>query len=335
MDIWSRAPHQGQIPALLWCERTQLNMQAKTSGDARLTTDVAGIRYRGVTAAARLGGPASAAAQPPALVLPAAGRFLRELEPRAGSRAKSLQLWQGVPIMPTTELNSHLGGFRRLMQAQDAGSFVWLDLQGDGIANSVDSDAYMQVIQGWNQAGSAQHLQQYCNWLNSLYNPSRSTSLVLDETFTDTSIVSTSSNSWQAIDPKLIALRTTKSKFFRPQTSCSGTALVSAQQLPVLPRFDGTVPPSQSEFFYLTGQQRTQAYDDLMHPNLDAFRTYQVSAIDNQSSMCCRLHATALAACDMTSCARGTELCCMCSWLGSAPKKICYVLCGRRATPGD
>lgn len=174
---------------------------------------------------------------------------------------------------------------------------MWLDLQGDGTANTVDSDTYMRVIQTWNRPGSAsEHVQQYCTWLDALYNPSQQTDLVLDETFNDTSIVSTSSNTWQAVDPKLIALRTTESKFFRPKASCPGTALVTAQQLPVLPRFDGTEPPSKSEFFYLTSQENEQAFDELMHPNLDTFRTYQVNAVNTRLSALLFLAAECLMA---------------------------------------
>lgn len=241
--------------------------QVIAAGDALLSTLMARIRYVGVSEADRLGNVRDQAANPNTIVLPSTPVFRRRL--RDSDAAGGL----GSDAI-------HFGAARgRTLQqvAADPTSFDWLDIQRDGLVDTMDSDIYFRLIESWSTAGSEPQKQQFCAWLDRLYNPS-SADERLDESFVDSSIVDIDSFAWQAVDPKVITLRTTDSVYLRHDspTPCPDSALQSAQQLPLLARFDGTAPPTRQQFYYLTGQSSEPGYNDLMHPNLEAFKAYQV-----------------------------------------------------------
>jgi hypothetical protein len=127
-------------------------------------------------------------------------------------------------------------------------SSMWLDLQGDAVASNLDSQALYQIarLATTNEAGS-------CRWLDSIYHPSRYAGEALSlsgNRFNDSSFLSNASSSWQAIDPKLLYLRTNQSSLLRPGDQAFSSlcvtkhnaALTDKQFVPLLTRPDGSLP---------------------------------------------------------------------------------------------
>lgn len=126
--------------------------------------------------------------------------------------------------------------------------FLWMDLNNDNVVNIQDSLLFADMIK---LVDSDPEL--HCTWLESVYSPSNATlphSLVRGNSFTDASITGISSFGWQAVDPKLIYLRSNDSDVMYPDAaSCIATGGGGAAlEVPQLARFDGTAPLNEREF---------------------------------------------------------------------------------------
>lgn len=126
-------------------------------------------------------------------------------------------------------------------------AFLWMDLNGDGIVNIQDSLLFADVIKLVDSDSTA-----HCTWIESVYFPSNASqphSLVRGNSFTDASITGVGSSGWQAMDPKLIYLRSNDSDvMYLESTSCTATVSGTALSVPHLARFDGSTPLNQQEF---------------------------------------------------------------------------------------
>jgi hypothetical protein len=139
---------------------------------------------------------------------------------------------------------------RSLLQSNTTSdAFLWMDLNGDSLVDIKDSLLFADVIKLVDADESL-----HCKWLQSLYHPSSATTpyqLVRGNAFTDTSIVSNTSIEWQAVDPKLIYLRSNASEVMYNGHVCSslpGTLLDADETVPALQRFDGTSVLTQADF---------------------------------------------------------------------------------------
>lgn len=254
-------------------------MQATGSTGAatpRFATLRVGMRYVGVDGTERDAAAPSIAGSPPYLVLPSARRsLLAEPSKTDYTRrvAKSRRLAKSQrPAVAGCGSASKLS--RKLLQSVTTSSdLLWLDIQGDGAVTSSDSDTFFCVQSAFPPAPSADDFD-VCALLDALYNPSTAaaTSLI-DETLDDSSFVSTSSETWQAVDPRLLYLRGDEPFAFADGAACP--ALLASQSVPQLSRFDGTRPPTRAEYEYLVTNTDEQ-YDELMQPSNPDFLVYQV-----------------------------------------------------------
>jgi hypothetical protein len=257
--------------------------QASAQGLAKLNTTRFGIRYQGVSSSTRSRADQSIAGSPPYIVHSASRRSLmysHAARPArnhlAGSSSTSQDMQQPFAYSESRKK-------RMLMDAQVVrGNFSWFDLQGDGLVNSLDSDAFFSIGASFNWRYSSTDMASYCELLDKLYNHDMRPGSELDEVMMGNGVLTMDSPFWQSVDPRLIGLRSDDSVGWSPGTACS--SLAGMQQVPQLSRFDGTRPPTRSEFHYLVGtgssaNQRNKSnfeFDELLRPNSEDFRAYQV-----------------------------------------------------------
>lgn len=143
---------------------------------------------------------------------------------------------------------------RRLLQsapapavATAATAFPWMDLNADAAVDTRDGLLFADVIK-LVDSDPARH----CTWLQSVYRPSSATvphQVVRGNGFTDASFTAYTSPAWQAVDPKLIYLRSNVSDVMYPGVDCVGTGgLGAGEVVPQLARFDGSAPLTEAEF---------------------------------------------------------------------------------------
>jgi hypothetical protein len=136
-------------------------------------------------------------------------------------------------------------------------AFLWMDLNGDNLVNIEDSLLFADVLK---LADSDPTL--HCTWLSSIYSPSTATqphSLVRGNSFTDASITGVGSSGWQALDPKLIYLRSNASDVMFPEsvTCVDPGSTGGTLEVPQLARFDGTSPLTEKEFLGIVPRAET------------------------------------------------------------------------------
>ena len=269
---------------------TLLQVLAPTAAELQLDTKRLNIRYfSSLTADATEGStPTTAdgrAASPPYIFSAASSRRLLSSESAnvSDQRLEPLTVdTPAIPVEPTDTLKQfsptgmHIGGphmhhgvdaldledlynrledhrsNRKLLQDNfvntSATEFLWMDLNSDAMVNIEDSLLFADIIKLVDSDPAL-----YCAWLQSVYSPSTATqphSLFRGNSFTDASITGISSFAWQAVDPKLIYLRSNVSDVMHPAgVTCSASGGGGGSiAVPVLARFDGTVPLNQQEF---------------------------------------------------------------------------------------
>eukprot|EP00892_Ulva_mutabilis_P000131 jgi/Ulvmu1/10118/UM006_0069.1 len=144
---------------------------------------------------------------------------------------------------------------RKLLQASDPTvsisdtAFPWMDLNADAAVDTRDALLFADMIKLVDSTPAL-----HCTWLESVYLPSAATTphqVVRGNGFTDASFTALTSTAWQALDPKLIYLRSNVSDVMYPGVDCATAgsgALAADQRVPQLTRFDGTVPLTEPEF---------------------------------------------------------------------------------------
>lgn len=241
----------------------------------------AGIRYIGVDGTERAQATPSAAGSPPYIILPSARRSLLQQQSSLSTSTKSERT---AAARRTIAQASAMPYSRKLLQSVATSSdLLWLDLNGDGAVTTADSDAFYCMRSTFPSARSGND-GNVCTLLDALYSPSTApASSLLDETLDDSSFVSTSSDTWQAVDPRLLYLRGDEPFAFAAGAACA--SLPASQSVPQLRRFDDTRPPTRREFDYLVADTSEQ-YDELMRPSNPDFFVYQVRAACTCRSAC-------------------------------------------------
>lgn len=144
---------------------------------------------------------------------------------------------------------------RKLLQAttgavgvSDA-AFPWMDLNGDATVDTRDALLFADMIKLVDSDPSL-----HCTWLESVYLPSLAAAphqVVRGNGLSDASFSDYMSAVWQALDPKLIYLRSNDSDVMHPGVDCAAAgsgALAPNQFVPELQRFDGSAPLAEAEF---------------------------------------------------------------------------------------
>lgn len=145
---------------------------------------------------------------------------------------------------------------RQLLQASSAAvtvsdtAFPWMDLNSDATVDTQDALLFADLIT-LVDSDPALH----CTWLESVYHPSTATvphQVIRGNGFTDASATAHTSTAWQAVDPKLIYLRSNASDVMYPagvDCAAAGSAVLQpGEVVPELRRFDGSVPLTEEEF---------------------------------------------------------------------------------------
>jgi hypothetical protein len=134
-------------------------------------------------------------------------------------------------------------------------AILWMDVNGDARVDTRDALAFADLIKLVDSDAAA-----HCAWLQSVYYPSLAApphSIVRGNAFSDASITSAASPAWQALDPKLIYLRSNASDVLFPPGAACGAPLTAAQTVPQLARFDGSAPLTEAQFLTLVPEVDT------------------------------------------------------------------------------
>lgn len=129
-------------------------------------------------------------------------------------------------------------------------AFPWMDLNSDAAVNTQDALLFADLI---TLVDSDPGL--HCTWLESVYHPSTATvphQVIRGNGFTDASVAAHTSAAWQAVDPKLIYLRSNASDVMYPAgvdcVAAGSGVLQAGEVVPELRRFDGSAPLTEAEF---------------------------------------------------------------------------------------
>jgi hypothetical protein len=261
------------------CWSCTQRLQVNGAGTSQLRTDRVGIRYAGVTQSVRSQPAASPAGTVDYTVLPSTSRRLAAaaLVPAGASPAND----SGATLYAGAQQLRKAMYSRKLLHAfADSPALPWFDLQGDGQADTIDSDAFFGIVVGVNwDPDTTDRGAKVCALLKAMYSPSTSADDIVDEALDDSSFVNKDSLTWQAVDPRLIYLRSSESSPFYASSPCPD--LAADQVAPVLERFDGTQPPTLAQFAYLAAAKDADTdymFNGLMRPSDEHFSAYQVGA---------------------------------------------------------